>query len=816
MKHFNERYTGILPLDTIIDKKCNATLRLVSGVQDDQGLPRIAMKQFIDYAPQADVVLGPVLSRTTVPVAVGAAALNLPQISFAASADELSDKSVYPNFFRLGASDAQTAQPIVALFKQFGYKKVGLIFVSNAFGLSIKSALMLECRKQGIQLYSQEYDDDITGVALEKQALRALQTMKTFRLNVIIYTAVTFEFMWAMSKASKDLDWWRGKLYVTHSIASDTGTLTTAQVQEGYRFLHGSLYVVPDVDGRLAGAVNLLNDWKNFDPSYINPLLPSAFKLPGNYFRQGQERVATRAWAWAYDSVIALGLAACGTTTNLTDNLARVNFLGTSGQVRFDANSYDRSPEGFFYKLSNLLVNDQGTAYTRDSVATLSVSSGTWNFTRPVYYNNGGSIPPNDVDPAPIALDSIPYGAKIFGWIEASLAILATLATLIYLSRHRKERIMVESQPIFMGFLDIGCLLMSISIIALTIESDAGCMLFPWLFSSGLVLAMASLMVKSARIAIFWRHRGKIPEWKRIVGTRVLPLCMCIIVLIDLAILLAWQLVDPWVLKTIILDKDEAGNPTRESLVCSSDSTASTIFIGVLIGYMCVIALITGWVSFWVRNAPRRYHEAKMTAIAGVFMFQLFFMATPAAFAVWQMALPRFLVLSTMSFLLVIIILGTMFLPKIFKVRFLGTMAAKSARDTRRDRENKRITFIAKNSSHHSQQDGEKGSGSNPKRSQSPAPDVDADEQKPNSVQDNNSTGRLDLSASSRRVVGDWRLMILGIKSETDGQESHADDGPDEIEDSQTPEDFTPDGFQGGATLPAGLINNNNNTMAIV
>ena len=53
-------------------------------------------------------------------------------------------------------------------------------------------------------------------------------------------------------------------------------------------------------------------------------------------------------------------------------------------------------------------------------------------------------------------------------------------------------------------------------------------------------------------------------------------------------------------------------------------------------------------------------------------MLQGFFMGVPTTAAVWIMALPRFLVLSSMTFLLCMIILVTMFLPKKFKSRFLG------------------------------------------------------------------------------------------------------------------------------------------------
>jgi ABC-type branched-subunit amino acid transport system substrate-binding protein len=97
--------------------------------------------------------------------------------SIGASADALSDKSDYPYFFRTIATDSSTANAMATLFEQFGYKKVGLIYVNNDVGFAIRNALLQECRKRSIQLISEPYDTGITGPDLDGQTNSALMSL---------------------------------------------------------------------------------------------------------------------------------------------------------------------------------------------------------------------------------------------------------------------------------------------------------------------------------------------------------------------------------------------------------------------------------------------------------------------------------------------------------------------------------------------------------------------------------------------------------------------------------------------------------------
>jgi hypothetical protein len=67
IKHWNERYDGILPLSKLIGS-CQNTLSLVEGhIIDDGNAPNQAMKAVLygDRLAEADIIYGPLLSKVS-------------------------------------------------------------------------------------------------------------------------------------------------------------------------------------------------------------------------------------------------------------------------------------------------------------------------------------------------------------------------------------------------------------------------------------------------------------------------------------------------------------------------------------------------------------------------------------------------------------------------------------------------------------------------------------------------------------------------------------------------------------------------------
>ncbi|CAL8252069.1 unnamed protein product [Arctogadus glacialis] len=90
------------------------------------------------------VVIGPDSSSRTMPTAVLLGAYLVPQISYEASNEMLSNKAVYPSFFRTIPSDTIQVAAMIQLLKRYRWTWIALLGSDNAYGL------------QGMQSLSQQ------------------------------------------------------------------------------------------------------------------------------------------------------------------------------------------------------------------------------------------------------------------------------------------------------------------------------------------------------------------------------------------------------------------------------------------------------------------------------------------------------------------------------------------------------------------------------------------------------------------------------------------------------------------------------------
>ena len=581
-------------------------------------------------------------------------------------------------FFRTVPSDAQRTEAIAELYKHFGYKKVGLIYINDAFGVAWKNSLFLECEKRKIRLISVLFDAGVRGEALQDQANKALRVLVSEKIRIITHVSLTVDFVMSLARAANELDWIKDRLYLSHITYAKEVIQASEDPALLMRFLNGSLTVLAGVDEN-PNWKNLREAWPHINVTEMNALLPSgttstgrSYKLPEDYFKRGQEKARYKSWALAYDSVMAIGFAACANPSDLITGLANLDFVGASGQVRFGEN-YNRDPKTVLWLLMNTVAGPATAPYDQIRAVEVGRVTGTnWTLTKDILFSSGTSTPPIDVEPPVHVIDSIPLGARIFGWVETIVSVVISFGALVYVYRHRTDQVIIESQPIFMALLACGCIILASSILPLTFENDVGCMLFPWLFAIGFTLSLSSLTAKSVRVAILWYHRGPVVKRNKSVRAKVLLIGVFFVMATEIAILISWQVLAPLQFAIVTSQQDADGNPLYSSSICTSSDSLTTVLFALLVVYICLVVFGTMWVSFWVRNAPEKYQEAKMTAVAGVCMFQVFFVGLPAAAAVWGMALPRFLVLSSITFLLCMIILVTMFMPKVFKSSFAG------------------------------------------------------------------------------------------------------------------------------------------------
>ena len=88
----------------------------------------------VSTKPSVIAVIGAVYSSVSIPVASFFRLFNMPQISFASTSPLLSNRDLYPYFYRTVPPDNHQAQAMIDLIVSFGWDYVSTIYLNNLYG----------------------------------------------------------------------------------------------------------------------------------------------------------------------------------------------------------------------------------------------------------------------------------------------------------------------------------------------------------------------------------------------------------------------------------------------------------------------------------------------------------------------------------------------------------------------------------------------------------------------------------------------------------------------------------------------------------
>lgn len=160
----NER-KDIIPnitLGAIIIDSCYITDKIVQQIVDIVN-GHVKVKNHFGLLSVPVGMVGTSSSSRTTAVAPTIQSYNIPIISFSASSAVLSDKYVYPLFFRPIASDVKQAQAMVDLLNHYGWTYFGCVFSSTHYGTYGIRELIQQANYKGMRVaYQVQLDDTIT------------------------------------------------------------------------------------------------------------------------------------------------------------------------------------------------------------------------------------------------------------------------------------------------------------------------------------------------------------------------------------------------------------------------------------------------------------------------------------------------------------------------------------------------------------------------------------------------------------------------------------------------------------------------------
>ena len=242
-------------------------------------------------------------------------------------------------------------------------------------------------------------------------------------------------------------------------------------------------------------------------------------------------------------------------TDTITSILATEEFTTLYGKVSFDDNGQSKAPSLFLQYNSNLTVD---TVYPIESrsgdllypmptwqhrdcllqstceTGSVSTSIGVCQIDGSCTCNDSNAISSGtgiDAKCVVIPVEEKTYinsSLRIFGIILFSIQCLLSFSCCAWTFFYRKRSVVKASQPIFLGLVCLGVLVMSCSIIPIGIQGnyrevqretgeltgepdpsvmrvDAACMALPWLFSIGFAIIFSALFAKIWRIRMVWK-----------------------------------------------------------------------------------------------------------------------------------------------------------------------------------------------------------------------------------------------------------------------------------------------------------------------
>jgi len=234
---------------------------------------------------------------------------------------------------------------------------------------------------------------------------------------------------------------------------------------------------------------------------------------------------------------------------------------------------------------------------------------------------------PEDTNLIPQALEIVAYCL-----LAINVAAIGGCATWLWLKRRSAP--VRCSQPYFLWLVLLGCLISSCTIVPLAAQDDhdnqhppQSCMAIPWMYSVGFSVTFGTLFAKILRVYHIFRQAAEqarySPYMSRhyFVTIQEIAAIIGIVLLIDVAILVTWNFVDPLTWERVIIREDQFGAPLESEGYCTSDSWV--IFGGLIGAYHISLLAVACFLCYKARDIPTKFSEGKYVSFAVVSHLQI-------------------------------------------------------------------------------------------------------------------------------------------------------------------------------------------------
>ncbi|KAL3941465.1 MAG: hypothetical protein SGBAC_004175, partial [Bacillariaceae sp.] len=293
----------------------------------------------------------------------------------------------------------------------------------------------------------------------------------------------------------------------------------------------------------------------------------------------------------------------------------------------------------------------------------------------------------------PLILPDLTVNQNLLGdlrYVGFALFGIIALTSIFFLGwtfMNRSVRVVQAAQPGFLALVAVGVLVMGATILPLSFDDSASdftqefgnlrCMTIPWTLFIGFTLIFAALFAKLWRINHLFQSSAR---FKRVtVKAMDVIIPMTILLTTNIASLLWWTLTDPLKYKREDLEGTDAWNRVIATWggCASEDPLPFTLVLGFLnVGVM----VVASWQAFLARRIKSEFAESKFVAMALVSMLQISAIGMPLLFLVREDPRAWYWTSTLMVFIICMVVLLVIFVPKMMHFREHMLRSDKSQR----------------------------------------------------------------------------------------------------------------------------------------
>ena len=282
---------------------------------------------------------------------------------------------------------------------------------------------------------------------------------------------------------------------------------------------------------------------------------------------------------------------------------------------------------------------------------------------------------PNYVNVPAQDFNYLPAWARAIAIAEFALAEILSLTCVVVTIMTRTNKIMVNAQPVLLIIIAMGCGITAAAILGLSMDDNpqfgytvgtasTACMSIPSLFTFGLSVTLIALSGKMYRIWSIFDNR-KLRKVK-VTLYKVLAI-VAFFICSMLLLVVVWIATEPLYWQRIVDQVDANGYPVSSHGECTG-SDVSIVFLGLVFGITAIVVVASCVIAYYIRSFPSQFQESKYVGLIVMSIGQIYVVALPSAVAVYNSAIGRFIILTSVVFITVCVIQFLLFFPKIYLI----------------------------------------------------------------------------------------------------------------------------------------------------